>query len=140
MAYKLTLTDYLNKRDSKYDLATDVRKNAEDTVEKANKLLEYLEKNGISLEVNPSTGTYISSGWRPAQINAVVKGAAPKSKHISGQAIDIYDPDGDIDDFLMTHLEVLELFGFWLEHPSATKGWSHWQTIPPNSKKRIFYP
>jgi hypothetical protein len=61
---------------------------------------------------------------------------------MTGQAIDIYDPDGDLDDWLMTieGLAALEALGLWIEHPSATKSWSHLQTIPPKSRRRVFYP
>jgi hypothetical protein len=61
---------------------------------------------------------------------------------MTGQAIDIYDPDGDLDEWLMTDkgLAVLDSIGLWIEHPSCTKGWCHLQTIPPKSNRRVFFP
>ena len=120
----------------------DVRRNVEDTVAKANSLLAALEAQGVSLEAHPRTLSLVSSGWRPPQINGQVKNAAPKSKHMTGQAVDIYDPEGEIDDYLMSDAgqRMLLAVGLWIEHPSATKGWTHWQTLPPRSGRRVFYP
>jgi hypothetical protein len=61
---------------------------------------------------------------------------------MTGQACDLFDPEGDIDDWAMSEpgQKVLTDLGLWLEHPSATKGWRHVQSIPPMSKRRVFYP
>jgi len=139
MAYKLSLTDYMMKRDGKYGMTQEVRDNAEGLLVKVNKLLDLIEPH-VTLDINPGTGTYLSSGWRPAELNAKVPGAAIKSKHITGLALDLYDPDGDIDNYLMSNLGVLEECGLWLEHPLATKNWCHLQSVPPKSGNRVFYP
>ena len=83
-----------------------------------------------------------NSGWRPPAVNAATPGAALRSKHMLCQAIDVHDPEGLIDNWLMTPQgqDALTKIGLWLEHPSATKGWSHWQTVPPGSGNRVFYP
>jgi hypothetical protein len=59
---------------------------------------------------------------------------------MTGQAIDLADPDGDLDEWCLEHPDMLELYGLWQEHPSATKGWAHLQSVPPKSGKRCFYP
>jgi hypothetical protein len=82
----------------------------------------------------------VNSGWRPADYNRIVPGAAVNSKHITGQAVDIADPDGVIDSYLHTHFQLLIKHGLWMEHPSATKGWSHLQNVAPRSGNRCFYP
>jgi hypothetical protein len=84
----------------------------------------------------------VRSGWRPPAVNAATPNAAPNSKHMSGQAIDLADPDGDLDDWLMSAIgqDHLATIGLWMEHPAATKGWSHLQSVPPKSKNRVFYP
>lgn len=82
----------------------------------------------------------ISSGWRPADYNATVPNAAPNSKHITGQAVDISDPDGVIDAYLHTYFQILAKHELWAEHPASTKGWSHLQSIAPRSGNRFFYP
>lgn len=139
---RITVEDYLMGRDSLYpDECTDeIRRNAEITVGKVNSLLAVLEAEGVGLDIHPQNQTVIASGWRPPQINRQVKGAAVRSKHMTAEACDLYDPDGEIDDYLMDHPQVLLPLGLYLEHPSATKGWAHVQIVPPRSLKRVFYP
>lgn len=140
----ITLADFWMGRDKQYPLAlsTGIRRNADITVELTNKLLVLAKTAGVTLENNPRTGSIVSSGWRPPEVNAATAGAAAKSKHMTGQAIDLYDPDGDLDAWLMTAggQAVMKDLGLWHEHPSATKGWAHVQTVPPRSGNRTFYP
>lgn len=129
----ITLTDYWMGRDREFPLALtpQIEKNAELTVQLANALL-----------VRFGEGRRVNSGWRPPEVNAKTAGAAPKSKHMTGQAIDLADPEGDLDDWLMSaegQAAMAEL-GLWHEHPAATKGWAHLQTVPPRSGRRTFYP
>ena len=116
-----------------------IKSAAQITVTRANTLLDRLAAAGVSLETN-DRGSMVNSGYRPAAINATIPNAAKRSKHMLGQAIDISDPDGVVDDWCMNNLDVLEEVGIWLEHPSATKGWAHWQIVPPGSGNRCFYP
>ena len=140
----ITLADYWMGRDELYPLAMtlDIRQRAQRMVALTNELLERLLANGIRLQINPKTGTIISSGWRPPAVNSATAGAATNSKHMTGDAIDLYDPDGDIDGWLMSDdgQQVMQHLGLWMEHPSATKGWAHVQSIPPRSGNRVFYP
>jgi len=139
---RITLENYLAGRDSVYfhDFTPEIKANAEKTVLLTNALLAVLETEKIPLEAHPNTLSIVSSGWRPPQINSQVKGAAVRSKHMTGEAIDLYDPDGLIDEYLLTHPEPMIALGLYLEHPSATKGWAHVQIIPPKSGNRVFYP
>lgn len=138
----ITMNDYWMGRQATHGhlLDSDIRRNAELTVELANKLLILAKGDGVKLEESPRTKTIVSSGWRPPDINASTPGAAVKSKHLTGQAIDLYDPSGDLDEFCLSHPSVLKDLGLWQEHPSATKGWCHVQTVPPGSGRRVFYP
>lgn len=140
----ISLADYWMGRDATYPLAMTpaIARAAITTVDLANKLLAIAQADGVPLVRKADTRSLVASGWRPPAINAATLGAAPSSKHMTGQAIDIYDPDGDLDEWLMTApgQRVLVDLGLWLEHPSATKGWSHVQTIPPRSLNRTFYP
>ncbi len=140
--HTIMLPDYYMGRDKKYaEILTDeLRKNALITVSKANTLLTKLMAANIPLEASPTTRTLVSSGWRPPEVNAATPNAAPNSKHLTCRAIDVHDPEGLIDDWCMEHQDALETIGLWLEHPSATKNWSHWQIVPPRSRKRVFYP
>jgi|SRR6185369_8992351 len=129
----ITLTDYWMGRDKEFPLAMtpQIEHNAEITVQLANALLARFGQ-----------GRKVNSGWRPPQVNAAIPTAAVNSKHMSAQAIDLADPDGDLDDWLMSvpGQLALEDIGLWMEHPSATKGWAHVQTVPPKSGRRVFYP
>lgn len=138
----ITVIDYLMGREKMYpdEYTIGIRANAELTVDAVNSLLARLEQAGVPLETHPQTGTIISSGWRPPQINGQIKNAAVRSKHMTGQACDLYDPEGRIDDWLMDNLPANRSLGLWMEHPSATKGWAHVQIVPPASGKVVFYP
>ena len=135
----ITLPDYWMGRDSRYrgELSLVIQSNAQELVSRVNALTALMV--GVDFEL-AQNGSLVTSGWRPEAVNAVTPGAAPKSKHMLGQAIDLYDPDGDIDEWCMANQQMLETFGLWLEHPSATKGWCHLQSVPPKSLKRVFYP
>jgi len=140
----ISLVDYWMGRDRQFPTAMSpaLEKNAALMVELANKLLVIAHSVNIVLPTNPLTGTVVSSGWRPASVNAATPRAAVNSKHMTGQAIDLYDPDGDLDEWLITPAgqKVMADIGLWHEHPSATKGWAHVQSIPPGSGRRTFYP
>lgn len=140
----ISLADYWMGRDRTYSLSLTpaIEKAAMTMVDLASRLLESASRCEVPLTRNSKTGSLVSSGWRPPLVNSSTPNAAPNSKHMTGQAIDIYDPDGDLDEWLMTADGQSELvrLGLWMEHPSATKGWAHLQTIPPRSGNRVFYP
>jgi hypothetical protein len=140
---RITIEDYMMGRDSMYpgELNDDIEANAEETVRKVNSLLAVMEAEGVLLEANPKTQSLVSSGWRPPQINGQVKNAAPKSKHMTAQAVDLYDPEGALDDFCTGSAQAaLASIGLWMEHPAFTKGWCHLQIVAPRSGQRVFYP
>jgi len=144
MSTQITLANYWMGRDKTHpmDLSTLVYRNAEVLVSLINKLLPLAEADGVKFEIHPRTKSIISGGWRPPAINSSTKGAAVNSKHITGQAVDVYDPDGDFDEWLISErgIKALEQIGLWIEHPASTKGWTHLQSVPPGSKRRVFYP
>lgn len=139
---QISVADYLMGRQEIYPMEYNIgiKANAELTVDAVNQLLKRLEDAGVPLETHPQTKTIVASGWRPPVINRNVPNAAVRSKHMTGQACDLYDPDGVIDDWLMHNEAALLEIGIWIEHPSATKGWSHCQIAPPASGRRVFYP
>lgn len=133
----ITLADYWKGRDKEFSaiLTDDIIASAMRTVERANALIDrYVQMTG-DREMRT-----VTSGWRPPGINATTPGAAPRSKHMTGKAIDISDPEGDIDQWCLDHPDVMEELELWQEHPSATKGWCHVQIVPPKSGRRVFYP
>ena len=139
----IELADYYLGRDLTHGhlLGSDLRHNAGITVEVANKLLVLAKTGGVRLEASPRTGGIVTSGWRPPDVNASTPGAALRSLHMQCRAIDLFDPAGDLDDWCLDNATtVLRDLGLWLEHPAATKGWCHVQTVPPRSGRRVFYP
>lgn len=141
------LADYYMGRDQTHGhlLGSDLRSNAARTVQVANAMLVLAKTAGVSLESSPRTGTIVSSGWRPPDINGATPGAAARSLHMQCLAVDLYDADGDLDDWLLSVSDtVLRDLGLWMEHPAATKGWAHVQLRPQGSfaraGRRWFYP
>lgn len=135
----LTLQDYWQGREVAFaqELTPAIRRNAEDLLQRVNRLLALMTT--VDFERHPRTGSLVTSGWRPAAVNAATPGAAPRSLHMSGQAVDLYDPDGDLDDWCMAHQHLLARLDIdlYLEHPSQTKGWCHLQSAPPKSQARF---
>ena len=139
----ITRNDYFTatdgtRRDIHYsgDMNPMIEDNAEVTVGKANLLLaRFRESTGDTAQRK------VNSGWRPPMVNASTKGASPTSRHMTGEAIDIGDEDGKLDEWLMTEVGTAALIelGLWHEHPRDTPGWAHWQTVPPKSGNRHFY-
>ncbi len=67
----------------------------------------------------------ISSGFRPPEVNDRIPGAAPKSLHMVGKAVDIVDFDGKIKHLVANHPELLRKYGLWMESGEFTPGWCH---------------
>lgn len=122
----ITVDDYLMGR--KAGLTFELLENAIDTVEKVNLLLEAF-----------GSDRKVTSGYRPAAVNAAV-GGARKSNHMACKACDLEDQNEQLDQWCVNNTKKLAEIGLWLEHPSATKGWCHVQTVPPRSGNRIFKP
>ena len=133
----ITLHDYWMGRDTQYprELTDEIIANAMRTIERTNLLLSYFRE-----ATGDTENRHVTSGWRPAAVNASTPNAAPRSKHMLGQAIDIADPEGDLDEWCLDTPELLKEIGLFQEHPSATKGWCHLQIVPPRSGRRVFYP
>ena len=142
----ITITDYwMDGRDSKYriECTGQIQAAAIITVDRVNALLELAELDGIKRDK-------VSSGWRPPSINAATKNAAKSSKHLTGEACDIYDPDRALAQWCLKNTDVLAECGLWMESPAwcakwneKTQQWDYWvhlQRIPPKSGKRIYVP
>ena len=131
----ITREDYFMGRDKSYPPSEAMLKNAEETIYRVNLLLS------LYYQADPDAEkTKVTSGYRPPLINAATPNAAPRSKHMTCQAVDLADPEGELDDWCMDNQKVLEQIGLWMEHPSATKNWTHLQIAPPRSGKTVFYP
>lgn len=86
----------------------------------------------------------VTSGLRSqAQQDGLIadgKSNAPHSKHLTGQAADIYDPNGDLKSWIMANISLIEEIGFWFEAFDSTPTWVHFQVLPPASGNRFFIP
>jgi uncharacterized protein YcbK (DUF882 family) len=83
----------------------------------------------------------VSSGFRPSDVNASIKGAAKKSSHLIGNAIDLEDFDGKIDEAVAKHSELLRKYGLFQENPDNTKNWCHIdRAVRPDRPSRQFNP
>lgn len=139
---QITVADYFMGRDKKWpnEVTDAIRANAAETTEKVNKLLVIMAADGVQPSVNRASGTVLDSGWRSAEINGSTPGAAVHSKHMTGQAADMYDPTGAVDAWCMANQNKLADVGLWLESPASTPHWSHWQIVAPGSGHRVFIP
>lgn len=127
----LTAADYFAQHQT--EPSPEVRANADALLCRVNALLAHVA-------VEAAARPRINSGWRPEYYNNMVPGAAIGSRHITGEAVDLADPGGELDDYLMHNEWMLASFDLYMEHPSATKNWCHLQSAPPKSGRRVFYP
>jgi len=58
-----------------------------------------------------------------------------KSKHLFGQAVDIYDPSKELQQWCEANEDKLKEIGLWMEAFSATPNWCHFQIVPYGSYK-----
>ena len=91
-------------------------------IDKVNTVLQLAINDGVRLEVNPITGSYVSGkfhglgGFRPRN---ATQGA-------------------ELCNWCMTHQNVLAAHGLYMEHPKDTPSWCHLTTRPPKSGKTVF--
>lgn len=135
----ITLSQFFMGRDKTFAsaLTPEIVKNAEDLLSRVNFLM------AIFYTTNPAAHSRgVNSGWRPPKLNATVPGAAAHSHHMTGKAIDLGDDDGTLDAWLMSMpgQKALVDARLWMEHPSATPRWTHLQSVPPGSGRRVFNP
>jgi hypothetical protein len=140
----ITLDDWITssgkypERATNPELTYEIRSAAMGLVDKVNALFRELDLP------KPK----VSSGFRPSAVNATISGAAKRSGHLRGLAIDFADKDGSLDSILQSDSaqEVLARLGMWQEHPSKTEGWAHVDYIVraemnrPGCKPRQFMP
>lgn len=79
----------------------------------------------------------VSSGYRPPAINAQAGGAS-NSAHLTCQAVDFKDENGDLMRWCLANVFLLEQAGLYMENPNYTLGWVHLQSRP--TKSRVFNP
>lgn len=137
----ITLDQFWMGRKDSYplDMTPQIEKNALCTIDLANRFITLAKGAGIAIAETPHWGL-VASGWRPPAVNAATKGAALMSKHMTGEAIDMYDPNGALDNWAYANPQILKDLGLWCEHRDYTPTWIHCQTVPPHSGQRFFIP
>ena len=81
----------------------------------------------------------VTSGLRSNADQTRINPSAPKSNHLIGAAVDIYDPDLSLTEWLKGDgAEVLKNANLYCE--LGNKNWAHFQIYPPKSARRWFLP
>lgn len=84
----------------------------------------------------------VTSGLRSAEdqqgLIAAGISKATKSHHLTGEAADIYDPDGKLNAFCKENERLLIEAKLWCEERQGV--WQHFQIVPPVSNNRWFQP
>lgn len=92
---------------------------------------------------------YFSSCLRSRQSQIRIykeKGITDESKipfgscHLTGDGVDIADPDGALQKWLKKNVKKLEELGLYCEDFKYTPGWVHIQQRAPKSGNRFFIP
>ena len=134
----IILKDYFNNKIAEVTPAISL--NGLDLLYKVNRLLaDYVTKGNV-LRVSPKTGCLISGnkdGDGGMRLQSSGTGS-PNSAHKQGMAVDIYDPQNKLDDYLTD--EILTKFDLYREAPESTLGWCHLSTRKPPSSRRTFKP
>lgn len=86
----------------------------------------------------------VTSGLRSdSQQQALIadgKSNAPKSHHLTGEAVDIADMDRKLTEWVKNNMPLMEKIGMWFEDFNSTPTWVHFQIVPPKSGNRVFIP
>lgn len=120
------------------DISLEIQHNLEEVLLRINKIRTAYNK--------PMT---VTSGYRTMQDHIRIYNAKGimdlkkipmQSRHLYGKAVDISDPNKDLQKWCLANIKMLEDVGLWLEDFSATPNWVHFQIEPPKSGKRMFKP
>lgn len=119
--------------------------NASKLLAKVNTVLAAFVADGGKLVIDPDTGTLISgakggSGDGGYRLATSATGA-PNSRHKTGQAVDVYDPERKLARWVLQHQPfVHQQLGLSIERPEWTPNWVHFQSVPPGSGVFAFIP
>lgn len=123
----ITLEQYFEGRDRDFPPTDDQTHSASCLVDAINEL-----------EKEYGQPLVMTSGYRPDEINAHICGAVKGDAHSRCSGIDLHDPQGQLSDWCLKHLDILEELNFWMEDPKSAKNHCHLQSYPPHSGKRVF--
>lgn len=134
----ITMDELLNNKYKLEDQSDEIQKNLQDLLEKVNKVR--------SLYGKPMN---VTSGLRSIEDHLRIYAAKGitdeskipmKSRHLSGQAVDVSDPHQQLQKWCLANVDKLEEIGLWCESFDATVNWVHLQIVPPKSGNRFFKP
>lgn len=127
----ITLSDYAGDRADSADWTAVVRSNASVLLIAVANLMAYMQMAGILFMNDPATGTPVSQGF-------LLQKESGFWTYKEGLSINLYDPDSEIDNWLIEHQTKLEANGLFLEHPEHTPNYSHWTTSSAFGDSLIF--
>lgn len=139
----ITIPDYFNSKLGNPEVTDGMTDNAHLLLERVNDLLDKAKLDGIYNDwIDPDTGTQVSGskggagdgGFRLSNSTT----GAPGSQHRKARAVDVYDPDNVLDDWIDDIK--LTRFGLYREASDSTPGWAHLQSVPPGSGRRTYNP
>jgi hypothetical protein len=153
--WNFTADEILKKSGIKYaDLPQSDKENLD-------KLVEVVNKLGTMVPDNLKGPRKCNSGYRssadqfriykdrakkkqaPFTDGVYVESKVPRTAHMTGEAIDINDPNGDLDNWLMDTAEgkqAVKELDLYIEHKDYTAGWCHVQIRKTKSGNRYFIP
>jgi hypothetical protein len=136
----ITLAQYVGVHAKSKDWTAPRQLNANALLQRANALMLLAQADGVDFPTNPKTQSQISGqtfgGFRPQNCPQ----GAPNSNHKDGKGVDLYDPANEIDAWCLGNLDKLEQCEIWIESPTKTNTWSHWQSVAPRSGNRVYMP
>ena len=141
-----TLDDYVGGYADSPDWNDERKANAAALMTACEGLQADLEAAGIHFQLNPATGTTISGEGHGGFRDQTCTIGAPNSAHKSGEAVDRYDPENEIDEYLWQDYQkngdnsLLVKHGIYCEVTQSTPLWSHWSTRRPPSGHHWFVP
>ena len=134
LAYGALMSNYFSRYEEAHgsEITAEIRTNASILCHRVAGLLIDIGSRSIA----------VSSGWRPSAINKMITGAAKKSYHMSGKAIDLVDTrEQELARKIESRPDLLDKHQLWMEDRSATPGWTHLDIGERSPRKiRIFKP
>lgn len=136
----ISVRDYFGTWADSADVTPERQANALKLLEAVNAMMAEMEDSYVFFQINPFTRSQISGnvfgGFRPQSC----KQGSTRSAHKDALAVDIYDPSGQIDDWLQNNVAILSKYNIYIEAPASTTNWTHWSIRPPKSGRHIFKP
>lgn len=77
----------------------------------------------------------VTAGYRTVE-HDLSKGRSGKSDHCKCKAIDIYDPDRKLAEWVKENQEFIASIPLWIEHLDYTSNWVHFTTT---KKSKLFF-